>query len=208
MCFLNTVTSSRYVKRDFLIYELFKERCTEINVIKRVLRAAIYKTRNTGTGNGMRGMRGMTIPGNAQEDSGECSTRFRGMFKKIPGNAQQDSGECSTRFRGMFNKIPGNAQQDSGECSKRFRGMFKKIPGNVQEDSGECSRGSRGMFKKIPGNVRKDSGECWQRFSRMLKKIGRFIMQLNQNRIKGYILKYNQKHAQKLIKTSHMNEHM
>ena len=86
--------------------------------------------------------------------------------------------------------------------------MFKKIPGNVQEDSPECSRGSRGMFKKIPGNVRKDSGECWQRFSRMLKKIGRFIMQLNQNRIKGCILKYNQKYVQKLIKTLHMNEHV
>ena len=108
----------------------------------------------------------------------------------------------------MFKKIPGNVQKDSGECSRRFRGMFKKIPWNVQENSGECSRGSRGMFEKIPGKVRKDSGECWQRFSRMLKKIGRFIMQLNQNRIKGYILKYNQKHAQKLIKISHMNEHV
>ena len=139
---------------------------------------------------------------------GECSTRFRGMFNKIPGNVQQDSGECSTRFRGMLKKIPRNVRKDSRECWQRFRGMFKKIPGNVQEDSGECSRGSRGMFKKIPGNVREDSGECWQRFSRMLKKIGRFIMQLNQNRIKGYILKYNQKYAQKLIKTSQMNEHV
>ena len=147
---------------------------------------AIYKTRNTGTGNGMREMRGMSIPGNAHQDSGECSKIFRGMLNKIPGNVQKDSGECSTRFRGMFTKIPGNVQEDSGECSRRFWGMFKKIP----------------------GNVRKDSGECWQRFSRMLKKIGRFIIQLNQNRIKGYILNYNQKYAPKLIKTSHMNEHV
>ena len=29
-------------------------------------------------------------------------------------------------------------------------------------------------------------------------------MQLNQKRIKGYILKNNQKYAQKLIKISHM----
>ena len=92
---------------------------------------AIYKTRNTGTGNGMRGM---SIPENVQEDSGECSTRFRGMLKKIPGNAQQDSG---------------NVRKDSGECSKRFRGILKKIPG---------------MFDKIPGNVQKDSGECSKRF--------------------------------------------
>ena len=46
----------------------------------------------------MRGMRGMSIPGNAQEDSGECSTRFRGMFQKIPGNVEKDSGESKFRF--------------------------------------------------------------------------------------------------------------
>ena len=101
---------------------------------------AIYKTRNTGTGNGMRGMRGT-----------------RGMFTKIPGNLLEDSGEC------YYFKIPGNVQEDSGECSKRFRGMFQKIPGNVQEDSGECSKRFRGMFKKISGNVQKDSGECSRR---------------------------------------------
>ena len=38
----------------------------------------------------------------------------------------------------------------------------------------------------------------------MFKMIGRFIMQLNENRIKGYILNYNQKCVQKLIKTSHI----
>ena len=31
-------------------------------------------------------------------------------------------------------------------------------------------------------------------------------MQLNENRITGYILKYNKKCPQKLIKTSHMNK--
>ena len=33
-------------------------------------------------------------------------------------------------------------------------------------------------------------------------------MQLNENRIKGYILKYNKKCAQKFIKSSHVNEHV
>ena len=108
----------------------------------------------------------------------------------------------------MFLKIPGNVEEDSGECSRRFQGMLKKIPGNVQSDSGECSKRLRGTFEEIPGNVSKDSGECWQRFSRMLKKIERFIMQLNENRVKGYILKYNWKGAQKFIKTSHMNENV
>ena len=108
----------------------------------------------------------------------------------------------------MLKKIPGNVQEDSGECSTRFRGMFEKIPGNVRGDSGEYSRKFRGMLKKILGNAQEDSEECWQRFSKILKKIERFIMQLNENRIKGYILKYNKKCAQKFIKTSHMNEHV
>ena len=65
--------------------------------------------RNTGTRNGMRGM--------------------RGMFTRIPGNLLEDSGEC------YYFNIPGNVKEDSGECSKRFRGMFKKIPANVSKDS-------------------------------------------------------------------------
>ena len=109
---------------------------------------AIYKTRNTGTGNGMRGMR-----------------RTQGMFTRIPGNFLEDSREC------YYFNIPRNVEEDSGnvpedssECSREFRGMFEKIPGNFQEDSGECSRGFRGMFKKTPGNVREDSGESKFRF--------------------------------------------
>ena len=80
---------------------------------------AIYKTRNTGTGNGMRGTRGMftRIPGNLLEDSGEC------YYFNIPENVPKDSGECSKRFRGMLKKIPGNVQEDSGECSRRFQRM-------------------------------------------------------------------------------------
>ena len=54
---------------------------------------AIYKTRNTGTGNGMRGMRGTW-----------------GMFSRIPGNLFEDSGEC------YYIDIPGNVEEDSGEC--------------------------------------------------------------------------------------------
>ena len=54
---------------------------------------AIYKTRNTGTGSGMRGMRGT-----------------RGMFTRIPGNLLEEPGECC-----YFN-ILGNAEEDSGKC--------------------------------------------------------------------------------------------
>ena len=76
--------------------------------------------------------------------------------------------------------------------------MFKRILVNVEEDSGKCSKRFRGMFKTIPRNAEEDSEESWQRFSRTRKKTERFIMQLNENRIKEYILKYNQKCAQKV----------
>ena len=84
----------------------------------------------------------------------------------------------------MFTSITGNLLEDSGEC------YYFNIPGNVEKDSGECSGRFRRMLKKIPGNVQKDSGECWHRFLRKLKKIELFIMQLNENRIKGYIKTY------------------
>ena len=129
---------------------------------ERLLLWAVYKTKNTGTGNWMRGMRGTwgmltRIPGNLIEDFKEC------YYFNTPGNVKEDSGE--------FKNIPGNVWKDSGECSRRFRGMFKKIPGNVREHSEECLGRFRGMFKKIPGNVSKNSGECWQRFGGMLVKI-------------------------------------
>ena len=56
------------------------------------------------------------------------------MFEDVPGNAQEDSGECSKKFRGMFKKIPGNVREDSGECSRRFWGILKKISGNLNSD--------------------------------------------------------------------------
>ena len=33
------------------------------------------------------------------------------MFGKIPGNAQEDSGKFSERFRRVLIKIPGNVQR-------------------------------------------------------------------------------------------------
>ena len=62
---------------------------------------AMYKTRNTGTGNGTRGIGGMLY-------SGECRQTFRGMPSNIPGNIAKHFGECSETFRGMLSNIPGN----------------------------------------------------------------------------------------------------
>ena len=54
----------------------------------------MYKTRNTGTENGMRGTRAM----------GE----MLGMSPNIPGNVAKHSGECRQTFQGMPSNIPGN----------------------------------------------------------------------------------------------------
>ena len=49
----------------------------------------MYKTRNTGTGNGMRRTRGI----GGMLYSGECPQTFRGMSPNIPGNVVKNFGE-------------------------------------------------------------------------------------------------------------------
>ena len=68
------------------------------------IRTAMYKTRNTGTGNGMRGTRG---PGGMLY-SGECHQTFQEIYSNIPGNVLKHSGECRQTFRGISANIPGN----------------------------------------------------------------------------------------------------
>ena len=58
---------------------------------------AMYKNRNTGTGNRMRGMRGMGV----MLYSGECSQIFLGISSNIPGNVAKYSGECRKTFGEM-----------------------------------------------------------------------------------------------------------
>ena len=79
----------------------------------------MYKTRNTGMGNGTQGNRGM----GGMLYSGECRQTFRGMLLNIPENIVKHSGECSQTFRGMLLNIPGNAAKHSGEYPQTFRGM-------------------------------------------------------------------------------------
>ena len=76
----------------------------------------IYIIRNTGTGDGMRGTRGI----------GECY---------IPGNVTKHSGECRQTFWGMSSNIPGSVAKYSGECRQTFRGMLPNILGNTIKDS-------------------------------------------------------------------------
>ena len=61
---------------------------------------AMFKIKNTGTGNGMRGMRGM----------GKCY--ISGNITKVSrhsGNVAKYSGGCRQTFREMLVNIPGNA---------------------------------------------------------------------------------------------------
>ena len=64
----------------------------------------MFETRNTGTGNGMRGTRRMGkcyIQGNVAKHSRKCHQTFWVMLSNIPGNVEQDSEECCQKFRGM-----------------------------------------------------------------------------------------------------------
>ena len=74
----------------------------------------MYKNRNTGTGNGMQGMRGMW----RMLYFGECPQTFRGT--KIPGNVAKHSGECPQIFREMSPNIPENVTKHSGKHSSNI----------------------------------------------------------------------------------------
>ena len=115
---------------------------------------AMYKTRNTGTGNGMQGTRGIggmwpNIPGNVLKHSGECRQTFRGMSSNISGNVTKYSGECHQTF---------------GECHQIFRGMSPNIPGNVAKHSGECPRKIQRIFENNMWHAVKHSVESMKGF--------------------------------------------
>ena len=84
---------------------------TKVSLFKK----AIYKTRNTGTGN------------------------TRGIFTRTPVNLLEDFGEWY-HFR-----ILRNVEEDFRECSRRFQEMLAKILVNISKHSGYCSSRSRGM---------------------------------------------------------------
>ena len=126
---------------------------------------AMHKTRNTGTGNGMRGTRGM----GGMLYFGECRQIFRGMSPNIPENVLKHPGECGQTFRRMSPNIrrmspniPGNVLKHSGECHQTFRRMSSNILENVVKHSGKYPQTFRAISPNIPGNVPKRSGECLQ----------------------------------------------
>ena len=96
--------------------------------------AAMYIIKNTGTGNGMRGTRGI----GEMLYSGEYRQTFRGMSPNILRNVAKHSGECRQTFRGMSSNIPANVAKYSAKCRQIFRGMSLNILENIIKDSAEC----------------------------------------------------------------------
>ena len=76
----------------------------------------MYKTRNTGTGNGMRRTRGI----GGMLYSGECSQTFRGMTSNIPGNVAKHSGECPRKIQRRFENNLWHVVKHSVESMKGF----------------------------------------------------------------------------------------
>ena len=72
---------------------------TSVHKLERA--SAMYKTRNTWTGNRMREIEGMLY-------SGECLRTFQEILPNIPVNIPKQSRKCRQKFRGMLPKIPGN----------------------------------------------------------------------------------------------------
>ena len=103
---------------------------------------AIYKTRNTRTGNRLPRMRIQEKETEYREctEFREFSPQFREISQYIPWNiiilifhSSTDSREGLRGFLVMFKKTPENVQEDSGECLRRLWGMLQKTPGNAIE---------------------------------------------------------------------------
>ena len=127
------IINQNAVKLTVLFYVNFilTSLCSKFNSIYFT---AMYKTRNTGTENGMRGtcrMEGMFYPENVAKHSGECPQTFWRMLPNNLQNVLKHSRECRKTFWGMSSNILGNVAKHSGECRKTFWRMSPIIPGNI-----------------------------------------------------------------------------
>ena len=102
----------------------------------------MHKTRNTGTGNGMRGTRGIR----GMLYSGKCRQTFWGMSSNILGSVAKHSGECPQIFRGMSSNIPGNVVKHFGECSQTIQRIFENNLGHVVKHPVESMKAFGWMY--------------------------------------------------------------
>ena len=98
---------------------------------------AMYKTRNTGTGNGMRETRGI----GGMLYSLECPQTFWGISSNIPGNVAKHSGECCQIFRGISPNIPLNVAKHSWEYSRKIQRIFENNLQHVVKHFVESMKG-------------------------------------------------------------------
>ena len=108
----------------------------------------MYKTRNTGTENGMRGTQGMR----RMLYSRECPQTFQGMSPNILGNVPN---------------ILGNVLKHCGECRQTFRGISPNISENVPKHCEECSQMIQKIFENNLGHVVKHPVERMKAFGWM-----------------------------------------
>ena len=126
---------------------------------------AVYKTWNTGTGNGMRETWGM----GKMLHSKICCQTLPGMSSNILGNVTKHSRECPETLQGMSPNTLLNVPKHSGECGQTFPGMLSNIPGYLTKHSKKCpqtfrgvSPNIRGMSPNISGNGLKHCRDCRQ----------------------------------------------
>ena len=113
-----------------LLSSIFKKRNLSMPCLVIFIRhcMAMYKNRNTETGNGMRGTRGI---------GGMLS-----MSSNISGNLLKHYGACPQTFRGMSPNIPGNVLKQSREyskiiwaCCKTSCGKYESVQMNVHNST-------------------------------------------------------------------------
>ena len=96
----------------------------------------MYKTRNTGMGNGMRGTRGiggMLYSEEGRQTFRECPQTFQGLSSNIPRNVLKYSREYRQTFRGMSQNILGNVAKLLSLISECFTVHYVLISSNQSE---------------------------------------------------------------------------
>ena len=107
----------------------------------------MYKTRNTVTGNRIRG----TWEMGRMLHSGECPQKFRGMSPNSPANVLKRQ-----TFRGMSSNIPGNVAKHSGECCQTFWGMSPNYSGEYPQ----TFRGMSVLLKEMKTQAQSKISSC------------------------------------------------
>ena len=134
----------------------------------------MYKTRNAGMENGMRGtwekrIMSPNIPGNVAKHSGQCPQTLRGMLRNIPGNVAKQQQYC-----GIFvdNSNICWQQQYSWILNNRKLNLSKKGTQLLSQNILRSLEGHWNTSQQTIGNdIRNSHLSCFQDFSQELKHL-------------------------------------